>query len=124
MIERLRRALEHIDKLSPEQQERIAQLIEDKLKSPSAPDETEEMPPRKRRESSQRHQTTKIYPTTKVSPTPSNDKDLPKPVRDALGAIGAWSDLKDDEFEALDRIRHESMPTPPVDEQLAWLDDE
>lgn len=40
---------------------------------------------------------------------------------------GAWSDLPDtfDEMlDALDRIRHASPPTPPVDEQLAWLDAE
>jgi hypothetical protein len=34
----------------------------------------------------------------------------------ALSAIGAWSDLDWDEMEtALDRIRHESEPTPPID---------
>lgn len=33
----------------------------------------------------------------------------------ALGAIGAWSDLDWEEMEeALDRIRHESQPTPPI----------
>lgn len=35
----------------------------------------------------------------------------------ALSAIGAWSDLDWDELaESLDRIRHESTPTPPIDE--------
>jgi len=35
----------------------------------------------------------------------------------ALAVIGAWSDLDWDEMEAaLDRIRHESVPTPPIDE--------
>jgi hypothetical protein len=34
----------------------------------------------------------------------------------ALSAIGAWSDLDWDEMESeLDRIRHESEPTPPID---------
>jgi hypothetical protein len=34
----------------------------------------------------------------------------------ALAAIGAWSDLDWDELAAdLDRIRHESRPTPPPD---------
>lgn len=34
----------------------------------------------------------------------------------ALNAIGAWSDLDWDEMiEALDRIRHESTPTPPIE---------
>jgi hypothetical protein len=33
----------------------------------------------------------------------------------ALGVIGAWSDLDWDEtVAALDRIRHESKPTPPI----------
>lgn len=37
-------------------------------------------------------------------------------VQAALGAIGAWSDLDFDEMlDALDRIRHESKPTPPLD---------
>ncbi len=34
---------------------------------------------------------------------------------EALAAIGAWGDLDWDEmFDALDRIRHESKPTPPI----------
>ena len=34
----------------------------------------------------------------------------------ALDAIGSWSDLDWDETaEALDRIRHESTPTPPIE---------
>ena len=34
----------------------------------------------------------------------------------ALSVIGAWSDLDWDEMEReLDRIRHESRPTPPVE---------
>lgn len=34
----------------------------------------------------------------------------------ALAVIGAWSDLEwDDMADALDRIRHESQPTPPVE---------
>ncbi len=37
-------------------------------------------------------------------------------LRDALGVIGAWSDLDWDEtVEELDRIRHESRPTPPIE---------
>lgn len=35
--------------------------------------------------------------------------------QEALSAIGAWSDLDWDEMEqALDRIRHQSTPTPPI----------
>ena len=34
----------------------------------------------------------------------------------ALSAIGSWSDLDFDEMlDELDRIRHQSMPTPPID---------
>lgn len=34
----------------------------------------------------------------------------------ALSVIGAWSDLDWDEMvDALDRIRHESKPTPPIE---------
>ena len=37
----------------------------------------------------------------------------------ALAAIGSWSDLDWEEMEAaLDRIRHESRPTPPIDLDL------
>ena len=33
----------------------------------------------------------------------------------ALSAIGAWSDLDfDDMLDELDRIRHQSKPTPPI----------
>ena len=35
----------------------------------------------------------------------------------ALAAIGSWSDLDWEEtLQALDRIRHESKPTPPIDD--------
>ena len=37
-------------------------------------------------------------------------------VEDALSLAGAWSDLDWEEMvEALDRIRHESKPTPPIE---------
>jgi hypothetical protein len=36
---------------------------------------------------------------------------------DARSLAGAWSDLDWEEtVEALDRIRHESKPTPPIDD--------
>jgi hypothetical protein len=36
-------------------------------------------------------------------------------VQDALSLAGAWSHLDwDDMVEMLDRIRHESKPTPPI----------
>ena len=35
----------------------------------------------------------------------------------ALRAIGSWSHLDADEvLDSLDRIRHESKPTPPIDD--------
>ena len=52
-----------------------------------------------------------------VRDEPIDTSDLPKSVQDALNAIGAWSDLDWEEALAeLDRIRHESKPTPPIDE--------
>lgn len=40
-------------------------------------------------------------------------------VERALSTIGSWSDLDFDEMlDALDRIRHESTPTPPIDLDL------
>lgn len=47
----------------------------------------------------------------------------PRRVRDALSMAGVWADLPDDMEETLLRWRHESTPTPPMDEQLAWLDE-
>jgi hypothetical protein len=39
----------------------------------------------------------------------------PRATQDALSVIGAWNDLDWDEtVAALDRIRHESEPTPPI----------
>jgi hypothetical protein len=88
MIERLRRALEHVDELSPEMQEEIAQQIEEMTEP------IEEVPTSAR----------------------VIDPNLPKRVRDALAVAGVARDLQyDDEFEALDRIRHESNATPPID---------
>ncbi len=45
------------------------------------------------------------------------DISIPQSVtQDALGVIGAWSDLDWDQMEeALDRIRHDSPPTPPIE---------
>jgi hypothetical protein len=85
MIERLRRALEHIDELSPAMQEEIAAQIEEMTEP------LEDV----------------AVPVRTVA-----DHTLPRSVRDALAMVGASrTDLQDDdEFEALDRIRHESAP--------------
>jgi hypothetical protein len=48
----------------------------------------------------------------------------PAPIPPEIPA-GAWRDLPDtfDEMlDALDRLRHASLPTPPIDEQMAWQD--
>jgi hypothetical protein len=48
------------------------------------------------------------------------DAPMPESVRIALSLAGAWNDLDWDEtVEVLDRIRHESVPTPPIDPQRA-----
>jgi hypothetical protein len=40
---------------------------------------------------------------------------LDQEIQDAISLAGAWSNLDWDEMvEALDRIRHESTPTPPI----------
>jgi hypothetical protein len=89
MIERLQRALEHVEELSPEAQEDIAEQIEE-LALP-----VDNLPEPQR---------------------PIVDSSLPKSVRDALAVAGIARALQDDdEFEALDRIRHESEPTPPIE---------
>ena len=93
MIERLQRALEHIEELSPAAQEDLATFIEEQTLPSSV--ETPET------ETQQHH--------------PSN-KRLPKRIRKALAAIGSARELlDDDEFVVLDRIRHESIPTPPIE---------
>lgn len=98
MIERLQRALEHLDELSPEAQQDLAQQIED-LTAPLDD-----------------------LPALRNLPA---DEALPPSVRVALALGGAWRDLQgDDEFAAFDRIRHESTPTPSMEEQLAWLDED
>jgi hypothetical protein len=93
MIERLRRALEHIEELSPATQEAIAQQVEEMTEPIDEIGEEE--------------QTATVV---------RDHRNLPKSVRDALAVAGIARDLQyDDEFEALDRIRHESQPTPPID---------
>src|SRR4051812_22726386 len=40
-------------------------------------------------------------------------------IQAALSAIGGWSDLDFDEMlDSLDRIRHQSKPTPPIEQDL------
>jgi hypothetical protein len=79
MIERLQRALEHVDELPPEIQEELAEQIE----------------------------------------------ELIEPLEAPSGSLaGSMPDLPDDAEETLLRWRRETPPTPPVEEQLDWLDEE
>ena len=96
MIERLRHALEHIEELPPELQEELATQIEE-MTEPLA------------------------EPPAALPPAP-REAPLPRRLRVALSAIGSWRKLEDDdEFDALDRIRHESQPTPPIEDELGDL---
>lgn len=79
MIERLQRALEHVEELPPDVQEEIATIIEENTE----PLETA-----------------------------------------AANLAGSMPDLPDDMVETLLRMRREVPPTPPMDEQLGWLDEE
>jgi hypothetical protein len=97
MIERLQRALQHVEELSPEAQADLAREIEDMTEPLDVAPEPSE---------------------------PATTEALPRSVRDALALAGAWRDLQDDEFAALDRIRHAASPTPPAHEELGWLDDD
>lgn len=46
----------------------------------------------------------------------ATDQVLPDEVQEALNLAGVWSDLDWAETEqALDQIRHQSTPTPPID---------
>ena len=84
MIERLRRALEHVEELSPEMQAELAEIIEEQTE-PLDDD----------------------APTTPEQGLWPGEENLPPRTRRALAAIGSARDLlDDDEFEALDRIRH------------------
>jgi hypothetical protein len=90
MIERLQHALEHVEELSPEAQDELAQQIEE-LTTPADEGLLEDH-------------------------LSAVERMLPMRTRKALTAIGSARDLiDDDEFTALDRIRHESAPTPPLD---------
>lgn len=50
-----------------------------------------------------------------TSETEADAALTPETLADTLSLAGAWSDLPWDEVEAaLDRIRHESSPSPPI----------
>src|SRR5690348_1958657 len=97
MIERLQRALTHIEELSPEAQADLAEQIEELIGRPD-----------------------NLPGADEQKPTDA----MPRSVQEALALAGAWSDLQgNDEFAALHGMRREQPPTPPTDEQLTWLDD-
>jgi hypothetical protein len=57
------------------------------------------------------HEVTRYFADESVADAAISDSSA----QAALGAIGAWSDLDWEEIETeLDRIRHESRPTPPI----------
>ena len=95
MIDRLRQALEHIEELSPELQDELAMQIEEMIEPVDQ----------------------------RATPRPAPiDEHLPRHIAMALSAIGSWRKLQDDdEFEAIDRIRHESQPSLPIADELADL---
>lgn len=78
-IERLQRASEHIEEVSPEVQEQFAAIIEEN-----------------------------------TEPLEGGSDSL----------AGSMPDLPDNMVETLLRMRREAPPTPTMDEQLNWLDDE
>ncbi len=79
MIERLQRALEHVEELPPEVQEQLAEHIE----------------------------------------------EWTEPLELPVGSLaGSMPDLPDDAEEILLRWRREAPITPPVEEQLKWLEEE
>jgi hypothetical protein len=58
------------------------------------------------------HQATRFF----TDETETDETQADDGTQAALRAIGAWADLDWDEaVEELDRIRHESTPSPPLD---------
>ncbi|HUY77120.1 MAG TPA: hypothetical protein VMV29_10140 [Ktedonobacterales bacterium] len=93
ITERLLQALQHIESLSPDMQDELAEQIEEMTE----PLEPLELSPEGQPQS---------------EPPPLAVERLPESVRVALALGGAWSDLQvDDEFAALDRIRHATPPS-------------
>jgi len=85
MIDRLQEVLPHLQYLPPEAQEEIANHIEELEQEAFAHGCVEDVP---------------------------YNASLAEPWQDPAGA---WSDLPDDMFEELDRIRHSNPPTPPIE---------
>jgi hypothetical protein len=84
----LARALQHIEELPPELQEEIAIQIEEYVEPLDVPQGS----------------------------LAGSMPNLPDSVRNALAVAGAARELQDDdEFAALARICHESIPTPPIE---------
>jgi hypothetical protein len=85
MIERLARALEHIEEVPAEVQEELAEQIE-------------------------------LF-------SGGDGRDTVGSARGRRSFAGIWRDLPDDMEETLLRWRHEAAPTPPVEDQLRWMDE-
>ncbi len=85
MIDRLQEVLPHLQYLPPETQEEIANYIKFLEQEAFARGRIKELP------------------HVAASAEPWEDP------------AGAWSDLPDDMFEELDKIRHSNPPTPPIE---------
>ncbi|GAC1629606.1 MAG: hypothetical protein NVS4B11_28620 [Ktedonobacteraceae bacterium] len=85
MIDRLQKVLPHLEYLSPEAQEEIANHIEALEHKAFAHGRIEDI---------------------------LQDVSSTEPWKDPAEA---WSDLPDDMFEELDKIRHSNPPSPPID---------
>jgi len=106
ITERLHEALQYLENLTPDMQNELAEQIEE-MTQPLEP--------------------VNLLPDeqTRRSVDGISEADLPAVVRIALALGGAWRDLQDDdEFAALSHIRHANPPSPPIEEQLAWLSED
>jgi hypothetical protein len=89
MIERLQRSLAHIEELSAEMQEDLAQQIEEMTEPLDHPSTRDNLPA---------------------------DETLSPAARAAMALGGAWRALQDDdEFAYFERIRHEVPPSPTME---------
>lgn len=102
ITERLLQALQHIESLTPDMQDELAEQIEE-MTEPLEPLDLS------------------VEGTLHSEPQMSAVASLPEAVRVALALAGAWSDLQDDdEFVALDRIRYATPPLGEILDQFAF----
>ncbi len=85
IIDRLQEVLSHLQYLPPDMQEEVANYIQDVKQEALARGRMLGLP------------------DMAIDEEPWEDP------------VGAWSDLPDDMFEELDKIRHSNPPTPPIE---------